>query len=182
MSSETPATSPASSKAALFVVNILTATAGNNPQYRVASELCPGKRGSEWRAGDLARRGYAELLRIRLAQLMAEFGIEGVKKECRSRDANEAAWSGCLEVVRELRAHGIHCTSGGADMTAAKGHLDVVRDLRANGIDCTSYGADWAAQNGHLHVVRDLRAHNIHCTSRGADLAAVYGRVEVIQD
>src|SRR5690554_2506499 len=112
MQMESTTTIPASRKSALFIVNILTPAAHNNPQYRLASELCPGKRGSEWRTGDLARCGYAELLRIRLAQLVAESGVEGVKKkECNSSDADEAAKGGHLEVIRLLRAHGIRCSS-----------------------------------------------------------------------
>src|SRR5690554_298773 len=89
--SSSSSTSTSSSKSASFIVNILTPASHNNPQYRVASELCPGKRGIEWRAGDLARYGYAEMLCIRLAQLMAESGVEGVKKECNFRDADETA-------------------------------------------------------------------------------------------
>src|SRR3546814_1768803 len=72
-----------------------------------------------------------------------------------------------MDVIRDLRAHGIHCTSVGADRAARSGHVDVVRDLRAHGIHCTSVGADWAAMNDHLDVIRDLRAHDIHCTFRG---------------
>src|SRR5690554_3965586 len=169
-------------KSALVIVNILTPAAHNNPQYRVASELCPGKRGSEWRAGDLTRSGHAEMLRIKLARLIAESGVEGVKEECNSMDANLAAKNGHLSVVRELRAHGIHCTSDGANMAAWSGHLDVIQDLRARGIHCTANGADWAARNGHLGVVRELRAHGIHCTSNGANQAAWKGHLDVIQD
>src|SRR5690554_2990602 len=149
------ASSRSGRKVALFIVNILTPASHNNPQYRVANELCPGKRGSEVRAGDLTKCGYAEMLHIRLAQLMAESVFEGVKKECDSRNANNAAGSGHLEVIRELRAHDIHCTSRGADCAACNGHLDVVRDLRAHDIHCTPHGADCAAYNGHLDVVRD---------------------------
>src|SRR5690554_371944 len=102
------ASSPLSSrKSALFIVNILTPAAHNNPQYRVASELCPGKRGIEIRAGDLAQNGYVEMLRIRLAQLMAESGVEGVKKQCMPRDADVAAARGYLDAIRELRVHDI---------------------------------------------------------------------------
>src|SRR5690554_1531519 len=151
MSTQPPSTS--SRKSALFIVNILTPSAHTNPQYRVASELCHGKRGSEVRSGDLARRGHAELLRIRLAQLMAESGVENVKNECNSNDADAAAGNGHLEVVRQLRARDIHCTSAGADAAAANGHLDVIRDLRAHDIHCTAYSANWAARNGHLDVI-----------------------------
>src|SRR5690554_6151816 len=100
---------PTSPKSALFIVNILTPASHNNPQYRVASELCPGKRTSELRAGRLARCGYVEMLRIRLARLVAESGHEGVMVVCNSVDADEAAGHGYLEVVHELRAQGIHC-------------------------------------------------------------------------
>ena len=86
------------------------------PQYRVASELCPGKRGIEWRAGDLAMCGYAKVLRVKLVQLVAESGVEGVKKECNEMDVDWAAGNGHEEVIRDLRDHGIHCTSYGAGM------------------------------------------------------------------
>src|SRR5690554_2912653 len=102
-------------KSALVIVNILTPAAHNNPQYRVASELCPGKRGSEVQAGDLARCGYAEMLRVRLARWTAGSGVEGVQKECTSKDAEKAALNGHLEVIRALRAHDIHCTIDGAN-------------------------------------------------------------------
>ena len=171
-----------SRKFALFIVNTLTPAAHNNPQYRVASELCPGKRGCEWRAGELAGCGYADMLRIQLAQLMAESGIEGVKKECNWKDVCETAENGHLDVIRELLAYGIHCTSLGADMAALRGHLDVIHDLRAHDIHCTSRGVEYAAKNGHLDVIRDLRTHNIHCTSFGADWAARNGHLEVVRD
>src|SRR5690554_2438984 len=106
MQMESTTTIPASRKSALFIENILTPASHNNPQYRVASELCSGKRGSEIRAGDLAECGYAEMLRIRLARLMAESGVEGVKKECNSSDADLAAGKGHIDVIRDLRAHG----------------------------------------------------------------------------
>src|SRR5690554_3989885 len=95
-----------SRKSALFIVNILTPASHTNPQYRVASELCPGKRGIEWRAGDLAKRGYAEMLRVKLVQLVAESGYIGVRKECDSSDADLAALNGHEEVIRDLRTHG----------------------------------------------------------------------------
>src|SRR5690554_1323078 len=110
-----------SRKSALFVVNILTPSSHNNPQYRVASELCPGKRGIECLAGDLAICGYTEMLRIQLA----EFGVEGLKEECNSKDADEAAENGYLEVIRDLRVHDIHCTTYGADCAAENGHLEI---------------------------------------------------------
>src|SRR5690554_6649488 len=68
---------------------------------------------------------------------------------------------GYLDVIQDLRAHGIHCTSNGANWAAENDHLDVVRDLRVHGIRCTSRGADMAAENGHLDMVQDLRAHGI---------------------
>lgn len=45
---------------------------------------------------------------------------------------------------------------------AAAGHLEVIRDLRGHGIHCTADGADEAAENGHSHVLADLAAHGIH--------------------
>src|SRR5690554_3455973 len=172
----------ASRKSALFILNILTPSAHNNPQYRVASELCPGKRVSEWGAGELAKYGYTEMLRIRLAHLMAESGVEGVKKECNWNDADAAAENGHVEVIRELRAHDVHCTSDGADVAAGNGHMEMVQDLRAHGIQCTSQGAKLGAMNGHVEVIRDLRAHDIHSSPVGADLAAENGHMEVIRD
>src|SRR3546814_4899504 len=57
--------------------------------------------------------------------------------------------------------------------TLFRSHVDVIRDLRAHGIHCTCDGANWAAWNGHVDVIRDLRAHSTHCTSDGADWAAM---------
>src|SRR3546814_13888968 len=96
--------------------------------FRVGSALCPGKRGCDWRTGDLARRGHASLLRIRLSRLAASADSESISAECNSKDANEAAENGHLDVIRDLRALGIHCTSNGANWAAENGHLDVVRD------------------------------------------------------
>src|SRR3546814_8543312 len=95
---------------------------------RVGSALCPGKRGCDWRAGELARCGHASLLRIRLARLAASVDSESISAECNSEDANEAAKNGHLDVIRDLRAHGIHCTSRGADRAAENGRADVIQD------------------------------------------------------
>src|SRR3546814_49016 len=143
---------------AAFLANLLNPAAHNMHHFRVGSALCPGKRGCDWRAGDLARRGHASLLRIRLDRLAASVDSEAISAECSYEDADIAAENGHLDMVRDLRAHGIHCTSDGANGAAVNGHLDVVRDLRAHGIHCTSNGADRAAANGHLDVVRDLQA------------------------
>src|SRR3546814_14764592 len=66
-----------------------------------------------------------------------------------------------MDVVRDLRAHDIHCTCDGADWAAEYDHLDVIQELRAHGIHCTSGAANIAAMNGHVDGVRDLRAHGI---------------------
>jgi hypothetical protein len=42
--------------------------------------------------------------------------------------------------------------------------VEVIRDLRAHGIHATEYGADLATANDHLEVVQDLAVHGIHCT------------------
>src|SRR3546814_4521447 len=83
--------------------------------FRVGSALCPGKRGCDWRAGDLAIQGHASLLRIRLDRLAASADSESISAECNYMDGNEAAANGDVDVVRDLRVHGIHCTVGGAE-------------------------------------------------------------------
>src|SRR3546814_7067667 len=40
---------------AAFLVNLLNPAAHNMHHFRVGSALCPGKRGCDWRAGELAR-------------------------------------------------------------------------------------------------------------------------------
>src|SRR3546814_902934 len=117
---------------AAFLANLLNPAAHNMHHFRVGSALCPGKRGCDWRAGDLARQGHASLLRICLDRLAASADSESISAECNCFDANEAAENGHLDVVKDLRAHGIHCTSTGADEAARYGHLDVIRDLRAS--------------------------------------------------
>ena len=103
-------------------------------------------------------------------------------EHCTYDGANEAANTGHLHVIQDLRAHGIHCTEIGADWSVSYGHLHVIQDLRAHGIHCTEIGADWAANTGRLHIVHDLRAHGIHCTSKGADWAAFNGNLNIIRD
>src|SRR3546814_9378585 len=87
--------------------------------FRAGSALWPGKRGCDWRAGELARQGHASLLRIRLDRLAASADSESISAECNSKDADKAAANGDLDVIRDLRAHGIHCTSRGANWAAA---------------------------------------------------------------
>ena len=101
---------------------------------------------------------------------------------CNHQGANLAAWYGHLDVVRDLRAYRIHCNSHGADMAAWYGRLDVVRDLRAHGVHCTVDGVMLAAEGGRLDVVRDLREHGVHCTVDGANWAARYGHLNVVRD
>src|SRR3546814_793925 len=146
-----------------FLANLLNPAAHNMRHFRVGSAMCPGKRGCDWRAGDLARCGRVSLLRVRLSRIVAGTGREAISvQECNSEDARNPARNGDLDVIRELRAHGIHCTASGADSAAGKGRMDVVRELRAHTIPCTSRGADWAAQNGHVAVIQDLRTHCIN--------------------
>src|SRR3546814_843567 len=152
---------------AAFLANLLNPAAHNMHHFRVGSALCPGTRGCDWRAGDLARQGHASLLRIRLEHLAASADSESILVECNSKDADEAIRKGHLAVVRDLRAHGIRCTSEGANWAARNGHVDVIRDLRAHDIHCTANGADRAAERGGLDVIQDLRAHSIHCTAVG---------------
>src|SRR3546814_905410 len=99
---------------AAFLANLLNPAAHNMHHFRVGSALCPGRRGCDWRAGDLARQGHAPLLRIRLDRLAASADSGAISAECNFVDANEAAKNDHLGVIRDLRAHGIHCTSSGA--------------------------------------------------------------------
>src|SRR3546814_5612487 len=89
---------------AAFLVNLLNPAAHNRHHFRVGSALCPGKRGCDWRAGDLARQGHASLLRIRLEHLAASADSEAISAECNSKDADEAAGSGHADVIREFRS------------------------------------------------------------------------------
>src|SRR3546814_16874102 len=93
---------------AAFLANLLNPAAHNMHHFRVGSALCPGTRGCDWRTGDLARQGHASLLRIRLDRLAASADSESISDECDSKDADETARNGHLDVVRDLRAHGIH--------------------------------------------------------------------------
>ena len=109
-------------------------------------------------------------------------GLRARGIHCADYAADWAAESGRFEIVRDLRAHGFHCTQNGANGAAGNGHLEIVRDLRARGIQCTEFGADLAAGGNHLEVVRDLRAHGIHCTEKGAIWATVSECWDVIKD
>src|SRR3546814_7375606 len=86
------------------------------------------------------------------------FPVTTLFRSCNSSDANEAAGNGHVDVIRDLRAHGIHCTSDGVGWAAANGHLDVVQDLRAHGIHCTSYSADAAAGNRSEEHTSELQS------------------------
>src|SRR5690606_16423925 len=87
---------------ASFVLSILNRKTHDNRVFRTGGELCPGDRGSESRTGDLARCGNLELLRCRLAQLKMEPDSGGIpEEECNAEDADWAAESGYLEIVRE---------------------------------------------------------------------------------
>ena len=55
-------------------------------------------------------------------------------------------------MVRDLRARAIHCTSWGADWAAMNGHLDIVQDLRAHGIYLKQRSA---VRYDHLSVLQD---------------------------
>src|SRR3546814_8206122 len=87
--------------AAAFLVNLLNPAAHNMHHFRVGSALCPGKRGCDWRAGDLARQGHASLLRIRLARLAASADSESILAYCTSADANWAADNGHVDRSEE---------------------------------------------------------------------------------
>src|SRR3546814_904919 len=73
--------------AAAFLANLLNPAAPNMHHFRVGSALCPGKRGCDWRARDLARQGHASLLRIRLARHAASADSGSISAECNSKDA-----------------------------------------------------------------------------------------------
>src|SRR3546814_9649431 len=79
--------------AAAFLANLLNPAAQNMYHFRVGSALCPGTRGCDLRAGDLARRGHASLLRIRLTRLAVSADSESISAECNSEDADQAARS-----------------------------------------------------------------------------------------
>src|SRR3546814_3352451 len=85
---------------AAFLANLLNPAAHNIQHFRLGSELCAGKRGCDWRAGELARCGHASLLHIRLARL-ASSDSESISSECNWKDANEAAKNGHVDVVRD---------------------------------------------------------------------------------
>src|SRR3546814_918311 len=89
---------------AAFLANLLNPAAHNMHHFRVGSALCPGKRGCDWRAGELARQGHVSLLRIRLDRLAASADSESISAECNSEDVNGAAMNGHVDAVRELRA------------------------------------------------------------------------------
>ena len=169
---------------AVLILGILNRETHNNAALRTGSELLPGTRGCERRAGYFAARGHVQMLRIRLARRprSSPEPESQLETKCFPRDADDAAANGHLEVVRLLRAHGVRCTADGANWAAANGHLEILRDLREHGIHCTSDGADLAARNGHLEVICDLRAHGIHCTERGANKAADKDQLDVSDD
>lgn len=147
---------------ASFIVNLLNRATHNNFAFRTGSDLLPGKRAASWEPRDMTMCGHAALLRIRLAEIVAESGSNAIAKQrCDEGCVNVAAKNGDLDVIQELRAYDIHCTEEGADLAAMNGHLEVVRDLRAHGIHCTTYGANGAAAFDRLEVVEDLRAHGI---------------------
>src|SRR3546814_855832 len=91
---------------ATFLANLLNPAAHNMHHFRVGSALCPGRRGCDWRAGDLARRGHASLLRIRLDRIAASADSGSISAEYNFSDANWAAGKGHLDAIRDLRAHG----------------------------------------------------------------------------
>ena len=143
-----------------FLANLLNPASHNMQHFRVGHEMCPGFRGADWCARDLARHGHALMLHVRLESIAGESGQAAIpQQECTSYDADEAAWNGYVEVVRELRAHGVHCTSRGAVGAVINGHAEVIRELLAHDIHCTSRGANGAAKNGHVDVIRELQAH-----------------------
>src|SRR3546814_19533250 len=75
---------------AAFLASLLNPAAHNMHHFRVGSALCPGTRGCDWRAGELARQGHASLLRIRLDRLAASVYAESILAACDSKEAKEA--------------------------------------------------------------------------------------------
>src|SRR5690606_33978687 len=119
--------------ATMFLCNILTPEAHPLGFFQVAKTLCPWRRrGRDWTISNLVRNGKLSLLRILLAERAAGEGT-GPRYNCYTHDANAAAEAGYLEIIQELRVHGVHCSSKSADRAAAAGMLDVVDDLRAHG-------------------------------------------------
>ena len=166
---------------ALFITSMLNRAMHNNAAFRTGSELCPGTRASGWRTGDFAKHGHVEMLRVRLARLQSE--SESIsEEECNSNDANEAADNGHLEVVRELRTHGIECRSWGAVRAAATVIWKCCAICSRTGSVATRGGADFAAMNGRLEMVQYLLERGVHCSVQCADWTAGYGRLEVVRD
>ena len=183
------------------IVNMFDPATHSSPIFRLGAQHIPGKAAKLWEYGvDVVRCGHLSLLRIHLSRAKEQVRVLSFGRS----SANDAAAGGYLDLVRELRSHGKHCTSKGANAAAGNGHLHVIQDLRAHDIHCNGQGADLAAANGHLEVLQDLRAHDICCTSQrtnnrmgfgqdlrphisswqwpAANLAAANGHLHVIQD
>lgn len=139
---------------------------------RLFKELAPCTVATEVSPHVAAHYGYREVL-----QVLQE--TKGLPKS--SIIANAAAIRGHLDMIRDLRELGIHCTERGADIAASEGHLEIVRDLREHGIHCTSEGALWAAANNHIEIVKDLFEHGVPFDSPVADRAAKYRHTEMVK-
>ena len=144
----------------------------DNVTSRTIRQLLPGTSVLDLSPTWAAQHGYRDILRVQRDKA----GILGS-----SITANAAVANGHLQIVRDLRENGVHCTSRGANIAASEGFLEIIRDLRANRVHCTEEGAKWAAVNGHLDILKDLVEHaGISCTTAMANEAAMDGRFEIL--
>ena len=139
---------------------------------RLFKELAPCTVATEVSPHVAAHYGYREVLHV-----LQE--TKGLPKS--SIIANAAAIRGHLDIIRDLRELGIHCTERGADIAASEGHHQIIRDLREHGIHCTSEGALWASANNHVEIVKDLLEHKVPFDSAVADRAAKHGHTEIVK-
>lgn len=172
---------------AWFVCSVLNPAMHNSAAFRTGSRLCPGRHAIDLRAGDLARRGNAEMLRRRLARFggpileqRQEHGDLQQSQLGDAHDAGEEATHGCLGALwcllicrRRPRAQ----TRALAPGTATVRRSDPIPDQECNWRD-----ADEAARNGHVEVLKVLLAHGVRCSSQGADWAVGNGHIAVVDE
>lgn len=95
------------------------------------------------------------------------------------------AMNGHMHIIKYLREHeNIHCTSRCVDDICSHGYLNIIKDLREHGIHATQRGAMNAAINGHLELLKDLYAHGIRCdglTANATNHAADEGYTRIVQ-